>query len=199
FTPVYLGVGLALSVQAAIAVVAGRLLTLLPHTTVESIVAALFVCGAAYLIFVPEKAELAKGERLGGDRGPTGQIEASDGAVQEGTPNGADQGGTPDGRATQAPGARPAMTDWRVFLTAFTVVALAEFGDITQVLIANLSARYRDPWSVFAGAVVAFWLVAALGVVAGKTITRYVPLGVVRRLSGLALLGFGIWTIVGLL
>jgi putative Ca2+/H+ antiporter (TMEM165/GDT1 family) len=66
------------------------------------------------------------------------------------------------------------------------------------VLIANLTARYRDPVGVFLGATVGFWLVSALGVLAGKSITRYVPLGVVRRISGVALLGFGIWTIVSL-
>ncbi len=160
--PVWIGAALALTLQAAIAVAAGRLLALLPHTAVRAVVGALFLGGAAYLIFVPEKAEEEKGTRLG--EGP------------------------------------PVVTpDWKVMLTTFSIVALAEFGDITQVLIANLTARYRNPLSVFIGAVVAFWLVSAIGVVAGKTITRYVPLSLVRRLSGVALLGLGIWSLVGLI
>jgi putative Ca2+/H+ antiporter (TMEM165/GDT1 family) len=160
--PVWLGTALALTLQAAIAVVAGRFIELLPHTAVRAIVAALFIGGAAFLIFVPERAEEEEGERLAGKE--------------------------PE-----------AKRSWRVFLTTFTIITLAEFGDITQVLILNLTARYKAPWSVFAGATVGFWLVAGAGVLAGRTITRRVPLSVVRRLSGLALLGFGIWSIVGLI
>ncbi len=160
-TPVWIGGGLALTVQALIAVVAGRLLTLLPHKTVSIVVAALFIAGAAYLIFVPEKAEEDKGEQIAG-------------------------------------GAGSASPSWRVMLTTFTIVALAEFGDITQILIANLTARYRDPGAVFVGAAVGFWIVSGLGVLSGKTITRVVPLSLLRKLSGMVLLGFGVWTIVGI-
>ncbi|MGH9171441.1 MAG: TMEM165/GDT1 family protein [Acidimicrobiales bacterium] len=90
------------------------------------------------------------------------------------------------------------VSGWRVFLTTFGIVALAEFGDITQILIANLAAKYKDPVSVFVGATGGFVIVSAFGVVAGTTITRFVPLGVVRRISGVTLLGFGIFTIVSL-
>lgn len=159
--PVWLGTALALTVQAAIAVAAGRLIELLPKTTVRAVVAALFLAGALYLLLVPERSEERRGREL------------------------ADA----EGRVTPS---------WRVFLTTFTIIALAEFGDITQVLIANLTARYKSPLSVFVGASVGFWIVAGVGVLAGRTITKYVPLGLVRRLSGLALLGFGIWSIVEL-
>jgi putative Ca2+/H+ antiporter (TMEM165/GDT1 family) len=92
--------------------------------------------------------------------------------------------------------ARGRSSFWRVTAIAFGVVAIAEFGDITQVLIANLSAHYRDRPAVFIGAAVAFALVSVVGVVAGRTITRWVPLAVVRRLSAPALLGFGIYSTV---
>ena len=157
--PVWLGGAVALTLQALLAVVAGRLLTLLPHTTVQIVVAVLFVAGAAYLIFVPEGAAAQKGERLGD-------------------------------REVAPP------SNWRVFITTFAIIALAEFGDITQVLIANLAARYRDPVAVFVGAAVGFWIVSGVGVLFGKTITRVVPLHLVRRLSGVALLGFAVFTIV---
>ena len=159
--PVWLGAGLALTVQAVVAVAAGRLLVLLPHTMVQVVIAVLFMGGAAYLIAVPEKVEETKGEQIGERAGIV-------------------------------------SPDWRVTLTVFAIVALAEFGDITQILIANLTARYRDPWGVLLGAAAGFWVVAGFGVLAGSTITRYVPLGIVRRISGAILLGLGIWTIVDL-
>ncbi|HEV8065665.1 MAG TPA: TMEM165/GDT1 family protein, partial [Acidimicrobiales bacterium] len=59
-------------------------------------------------------------------------------------------------------------------------------------------AKYKQPVSVFVGATGGFVLISAFGVLAGSTITRFVPLGVVRRISGVILLGFGVFTIVSL-
>jgi Ca2+/H+ antiporter, TMEM165/GDT1 family len=88
---------------------------------------------------------------------------------------------------------------WRVAASAFVVIALGEFGDLTQVLIVNLEARDKSPVSVFVGALVALIAVGALGAYAGRALVRVVPLGLVRRLGGLALLGFcayGVYTLV---
>jgi putative Ca2+/H+ antiporter (TMEM165/GDT1 family) len=87
---------------------------------------------------------------------------------------------------------------WRIAAITFGVVVVAEFGDITQVLIANLAAHYRDRVAVFSGAAAGFALVSVVGVLAGRTVTRFVPLSVVRRVSGAALLGFGIYLLVSL-
>jgi putative Ca2+/H+ antiporter (TMEM165/GDT1 family) len=173
---VWIGGATALILQAAIAVVAGRLLTLLPQTAVRSVIAALFIAGAAYLLFVPERRETERGEEL-----------AKAEEVQEG------------GDAPVEGTASTVRAFWKPMLATFGILALAEFGDITQILIANLSARFRDPWAVFIGASAAFVVVSGFGVVGGRAIVRVVPLSVVRRLSGLALLGLGIYTIVELL
>lgn len=169
--PVWIGGAAALILQAGVAVVAGRLLVLLPQTAVHSVVATLFILGALYLIFVPEEKEQEKGAAIGASHAPRGEEAAGPGEE----------------------------SFWRPMLTTFGVLALAEFGDLTQILIANLTARFRATWPVFIGAAAAFLLVSALGVLGGRTIIRYVPLGLVRRLSGLALLGLGIYTVVGLL
>lgn len=63
------------------------------------------------------------------------------------------------------------------------------------MIVANLTARSGDPWSVFTGAAIAFLLVSAVGVAAGRTIIRYVPLSLVRRLSGVVLAGLGAWSL----
>jgi putative Ca2+/H+ antiporter (TMEM165/GDT1 family) len=72
----------------------------------------------------------------------------------------------------------------RVGVTAFVVIFLAEWGDLTQVLTANLSARYRSPVSVGVGATLALWAVAALAVVGGRGLLRYLPVTLVRRITG---------------
>ncbi|MDA8298121.1 MAG: TMEM165/GDT1 family protein [Actinomycetota bacterium] len=162
--PVWIGTAAGLVLQAAIAVVAGRLLALLPHRAVEGIVAGLFLLGGAYLLFIPEKREEAGAK----------EIEAKE-AAQVG----------------EAP-----ARNLKVALTAFSVVALAEFGDLTQVIVANFTARTKDALSVFLGAAVAFVVISGFGVLAGRTLVRYVPLSLIRRLSGLLLCGLGIYSLV---
>jgi hypothetical protein len=46
---------------------------------------------------------------------------------------------------------------------AFLVIFVGEFGDLTQILTANLAAKYHQPASVFIGAFAALATVAALG------------------------------------
>jgi len=98
-----------------------------------------------------------------------------------------------DGREPAAP------SFWRVAATGFGVVLVAEFGDLTQILTANLAARYHDPVAVGIGAVLALWAVAALAVVGGKTLLRYVPMRWVQRAAAalmLVLAGFSIYRAV---
>ena len=72
---------------------------------------------------------------------------------------------------------------WRVAGTGFTLILVAEFGDLTQIMTANLAARYDSPLSVGTGAVLALWAVAALGVLGGKALLRRVPLVLVTRIA----------------
>jgi putative Ca2+/H+ antiporter (TMEM165/GDT1 family) len=87
---------------------------------------------------------------------------------------------------------RAAANPGRVGLTAFVVIFLAEWGDITQILIANLAARYRDPLSVFVGGSVALCLVGGIGVLSGRALPRLVPLAVLRRIAGVAFAVFAV-------
>jgi putative Ca2+/H+ antiporter (TMEM165/GDT1 family) len=85
-------------------------------------------------------------------------------------------------RAGDETAARP-LPSGRVVSTAFVVIFLAEWGDLTQILTANLAAHYHSPLSVALGAVVALWAVAALAVVSGQGLLRYVNIAVVRRVT----------------
>ena len=59
---------------------------------------------------------------------------------------------------------KEAASGRRVVVTAFIVIFLAEWGDLTQILTANLAAHYHSPLSVAVGAVLALWAVAGLAV-----------------------------------
>ena len=102
----------------------------------------------------------------------------------------------PDGSAAAAAGAGTAPL--RVALTAFGVVFLGEWGDITQVTTANLAARYADPLSVAVGAVLALWTAAALALTVGQGLLRRLPIRLVRRLAGLLLALLAVLTLVEL-
>ena len=71
----------------------------------------------------------------------------------------------------------------RALLTSFGVLFAAEWGDLSQILTANLAAKYGDPVAVFIGAWTALAAVAAIAVVSGKALLRVVPLHWVRRLA----------------
>lgn len=89
-------------------------------------------------------------------------------------------------------GARPASF-WRVAAMSFTVVFLAEWGDITQVTTANLAARY-NPLLVFAGGTLGLWAVAAVAVSVGAKTLELIPMAWVRRITATILLAFGVIT-----
>lgn len=74
----------------------------------------------------------------------------------------------------------------RVILTSFVVLFLAEWGDLTQILTASLSAKYHDPAAVFLGSWLGLVAVAALAVTGGKALLRVMPLDWVRRIAAVA-------------
>ena len=84
---------------------------------------------------------------------------------------------------------REVATHRRVVTTAFVVIFIAEWGDLTQILTANLAVHYHAPLSVAVGAVLACWSVAAIAVVSGQGLLRYIKISVVRRVTGVVLLG----------
>ena len=67
-----------------------------------------------------------------------------------------------------------------VALTSFAVVFAAEFGDLTQIVTANLAVKYHDPLSVAVGAVTALWVAAGLAILGGRGLLKVIP---VRWLS----------------
>jgi len=83
--------------------------------------------------------------------------------------------------------------DWRVFLSTFSLIFLAEFCDKTQLAAVAMAARSQSPLAVFVGAVLALALVTLLGVAFSQALVRLVPAAYIHKAAGL------IFVIIGLL
>jgi Ca2+/H+ antiporter, TMEM165/GDT1 family len=88
--------------------------------------------------------------------------------------------------------AREEATHRQVFVTAFLVIFVAEWGDLTQILTANLAAHYNSPFSVGLGAVLALWSVALIAVVGGQGLMRFINVTVLRRCMAVILIALSI-------
>lgn len=75
----------------------------------------------------------------------------------------------------------------RVATTSFVVILLAEFGDLTQILILNLAARYHAPIAVGAGALLGLLAVAALAIAGGRGLLRFVPVRTITLIGAAAM------------
>ena len=83
----------------------------------------------------------------------------------------------------------------RVVVTAFVVIFLAEWGDLTQILTANLAAHYHAPLSVAVGSVLALWAVAGIAVVGGQGLLRFIEVRTLRIVTAVVLVALSGWAI----
>ena len=74
-----------------------------------------------------------------------------------------------------------------LFATAFLMIFIAEMGDKTQIAVAGLAGIYPAA-AVWLGATVALTFTSAVGVLAGKTVLRRLPMVWLHRLAGLLFL-----------
>ncbi|NJP42327.1 TMEM165/GDT1 family protein [Actinacidiphila epipremni] len=72
---------------------------------------------------------------------------------------------------------------WKVAGAGFMLILVAEFGDLTQIMTANLAARYDNPVSVAIGAVLGLWAVGALGIFGGRMLMKKVPLKLITKIA----------------
>jgi putative Ca2+/H+ antiporter (TMEM165/GDT1 family) len=81
--------------------------------------------------------------------------------------------------------------DWKLMLTTFFTIFVAELGDKTQ--LATLSfASSGSRWTVFAGASLALIATSALAVVGGEALGRVVPPLMLRRGAGVMFIVLGV-------
>jgi putative Ca2+/H+ antiporter (TMEM165/GDT1 family) len=87
--------------------------------------------------------------------------------------------------------------DWRVIITTFGVIFLAEMGDKTQLAAMTMAADTKKPWAVLIGASVALACVSAIGVAVGGLLGHYVPLIWVKRAAAVAFIAIGVLILFG--
>lgn len=87
--------------------------------------------------------------------------------------------------------------DWRVIVTTFGVIFLAEMGDKTQIAAMTMAADTKRPWAVLIGASVALACVSAIGVVVGGTLGHYVPMIWIKRAAAIAFIAIGVLILAG--
>jgi putative Ca2+/H+ antiporter (TMEM165/GDT1 family) len=87
--------------------------------------------------------------------------------------------------------------DWRVLMTTFGIIFLAELGDKTQIAAMTMAAEKKRPWEVFIGAALALATVSAIGVVIGSALGHYLPVTWIKRVAGAAFIVIGVLVLTG--
>ncbi len=86
--------------------------------------------------------------------------------------------------------------DWKVFLTIFGTVFLAELGDKTQLATVLFATRESlHPMVVFTAASLALIATTAVGVAAGNFIADQIDTRILSYVAGAGFIMIGAWTI----
>ncbi len=86
--------------------------------------------------------------------------------------------------------------DYKILVTVFITVFIAELGDKTQLATLLFAAdKEVSKWSVFFGASLALILTSAIGVLAGGVISSYISARHLSYIAGVGFIGIGIWTL----
>jgi Ca2+/H+ antiporter, TMEM165/GDT1 family len=87
----------------------------------------------------------------------------------------------------------------RALVSTFSLIFIAEWGDLTQLGTAALAARYKSPLTVFCAAALALWAVAALAVLVGNRAGALMNPEVTKRIAAVVFLVIGIALVAGVL
>ena len=87
--------------------------------------------------------------------------------------------------------------DWKLLLSTFALVFVAELGDKTQLATLSLAASGKSRLAVFAGASLALVVASGIGVLLGEAVTRLLPPAWIQRAAGVAFVAMGILLLLG--
>jgi len=81
------------------------------------------------------------------------------------------------------------------FLTSTVIVAVAEMGDKTQLLSFLLAARFRKPWPILAGILLATLANHFLAGAVGAWIATWIPGEILKWIVAVSFFAFGLWAL----
>jgi putative Ca2+/H+ antiporter (TMEM165/GDT1 family) len=85
----------------------------------------------------------------------------------------------------------------RAFFSVFVTVFLAEIGDKTQLATMLFASEAKtSKWVVFAGSALALVLAAAIGVLVGAQLERFISPRTLKLVAGIGFIAIGLWTLV---
>jgi putative Ca2+/H+ antiporter (TMEM165/GDT1 family) len=88
------------------------------------------------------------------------------------------------------------VTLWRAFFTVFATVFVAEIGDKTQLATMLFAGEAKvSRWIIFAASASALTLAAAIGVLVGAQLERFVSPRMLRMVAGAGFIVIGLWTL----
>jgi putative Ca2+/H+ antiporter (TMEM165/GDT1 family) len=86
--------------------------------------------------------------------------------------------------------------EYKVLITVFSVVFIAELGDKTQLATMLFAAdKEVSKWTVFFGASLALIVASGIGVLAGSAISQYVSEKQLSYIAGIGFIAIGAWTL----
>jgi Ca2+/H+ antiporter, TMEM165/GDT1 family len=87
--------------------------------------------------------------------------------------------------------------DWKVIISTFGAIFLAEMGDKTQLAAMTMAAETKRPVAVFIGAALALACVSAIGIAVGGALGHYLPVEWIKRVAAVAFIVIGVLMLAG--
>lgn len=85
----------------------------------------------------------------------------------------------------------------KAFFSVFFTVFLAEIGDKTQLATMLFASEAKNSkWVIFAGSALALVLAAAIGVLVGAQLERFIAPRTLKLVAGIGFIAIGLWTLV---
>jgi Ca2+/H+ antiporter, TMEM165/GDT1 family len=81
------------------------------------------------------------------------------------------------------------------FLVSISSVAIAEMGDRTQLLSLVLAARYRRPWPILLGVLLATLASHTAAGIVGRWLGKFLTVGTLDVVVGVSMLAMALWTL----
>jgi len=86
--------------------------------------------------------------------------------------------------------------DFKVMLTTFGMIFLAELGDKTQPATFAFAAEGKSKLAVFIGSACALILTSLLAVVFGSAVSRLIPTNYIKSGAGALFILLGLWILI---